>query len=526
MTDRVDLHTTRSAYGAFLPRDETSAAPYLATAVDTTCQPVFSYRNSQPSILQAAIDLIHSARQKIFVASFRLGENAINDALQTAANRLNGRVYVVTAWDDRALTRGFGELAALEDIELVDLAAIEAQNKRFEQMTKAGIFIRGHHSCHAKFVVADDERALVCSANLEASALTGARGRAVTGELGVVLQGRKRVEPLGRLFARLWKQSSGEARPGATYALRQRQPDGDLQALPAPDVDQPTVIWTYDDDARHIVETVRNIAGMADDKLVMASFSLTKLTTAPEWIIDPLSSAIARGVSVDLLVRGRNFSSHCQQAQALADLGINIFADSLTHAKGIVADGRQGAIFSANLDLDHGLLGGIEVGVCLGDGPALREIHRYLRHAMAHANMTFVPRPTQDELNIGHPARWHRRWPHGKDISVCADDGGWRRLAEAAGSTPALFAQVGEDCEIYVGGGTWRLSPGTPAARLTLIDRPCNPQQTIDVLDAWSMFAGARGDAVRSSRGFVSAVFTRTPADASASLVNDDVARL
>ena len=65
-------------------------------------------------------------------------------------------------------------------------------------MTRNGIYVRGHLNCHAKFVVADDETALVTSANLMTSALD------FTGENGDVMTDRTQVRRSARLFARLW----------------------------------------------------------------------------------------------------------------------------------------------------------------------------------------------------------------------------------------------------------------------------------------------------------------------------------
>jgi phospholipase D-like protein len=81
----------------------------------------------------------------------------------------------------QGLVRGLQELADSgdpgEENGGID-AAVQTQKKRFDQMTRNGIYVRGHLNCHAKFVVADDETALVTSTNLMTSALdfTGKTG--------------------------------------------------------------------------------------------------------------------------------------------------------------------------------------------------------------------------------------------------------------------------------------------------------------------------------------------------------------
>ena len=144
--------------------------------------------------------MISSARRKIFIASFLLGDAALLDALAAAASRLLGGVYVITQLDERRLVQGLQELADSEDPGEenggID-AAVQTQKKRFDQMTRNGIYVRGHLNCHAKFDVADDETALVTSANLMTSALD------FTGENGVVITDRAQVRRLARVFARL-----------------------------------------------------------------------------------------------------------------------------------------------------------------------------------------------------------------------------------------------------------------------------------------------------------------------------------
>lgn len=229
----------------------------------------------------------------------------------------------------------------------------------------------------------DDEHALVGTANLETSALRGSATRPITGELGLVLRGRDRVLPLSRLFARLWHESTEEARPGAAYALRQREPTKDLPVLPTPNLNDPrSIIWTHHTD-HHIAKAIRRTIHGAKRDLTLASFSLDGLTAKPEWVIEPLEGAARRGININLLVRSRMFYEHVRQVEILADMGVTIYGDSLNHAKAIIADETRGAIFSANFDLQRGLLDGVEAGLLLAEGDlAAKEVARYLQHAI------------------------------------------------------------------------------------------------------------------------------------------------
>lgn len=444
--DELDLASVRIPEGFFLDR-QTLQAPFLAaTDPDEPYQHCFTYRDSDTSIRTAAVDLIRSARRKVFVASFRIGDAEILRALLDAGQRLRGGVYVITSWTENSLRR---DLAQIEDLDDMDVAA---QHKKFDQLTRRGIALRGHEQCHAKFLVVDDERALVSSANLETSALVDQPGkRLATGEDGVVVTDRAEVNRLARLFARMWYAGcTWEVPPGGEYVLRHRDTTPSPVTVAANDR-APGAIWT-DGDEHHILHTLHEIIGLAREELLLATFGLNGIRTRPEMLLEPIRQAMAaRSLDMHLLVRARNnIADHRADTAALADLGVHIHADSGTHAKGVIADGRYGALFSANLDAAHGLYNGVEVGTRLDGLPALTEARRYLLHAMDHADRRFAARPTQQELDADLNAAWQRRWNRGPQLRITTTDHAWGVLIEAARTGPVLWEDA-EDLRLYAG---------------------------------------------------------------------------
>lgn len=465
MADELDLGALRSPDGYFLTAG-TPFSPYAASADgDPAYQHRFTYRESESSLKQAAIDLINGAQRKIFLASFRIGDRDLLNALFDAVDRLCGGVYIITSWTEASLRR---DLADLEDMDGVD---IQAQKKRFNELTRRGIALRGHEQCHAKFLVVDDDTALISSANLETSALADQPERPATGENGVVVADATEVGRLSRFFARLWYAGcTWEALPGGEYALHRRDPAPGPVAAPPP-ADGTGVIWTDGDHDEHaILAALHDVIGRARRELVLATFSLAGIREHPDLLLNPLRSAMAaHNLDVRLLVRSRNnVATHRADTAALAELGVTVYADSRTHAKGVIADGRYGALFSANFDAVHGMFDGVEVGVRLDESPALAEAERFFDHAMAHADMKFVPSPTQDELDRGLGARWKRRWPHGGRLAVRADEATWQRLVAAATTGPVLWEE-GPGLRLYLAGLAATLVPESPTGyRLVL----------------------------------------------------------
>jgi phosphatidylserine/phosphatidylglycerophosphate/cardiolipin synthase-like enzyme len=452
---QVDLGALVLDEGYFLLRQPAVARmPFLGgDEPPGSCQHVFTYAESPQAIKEAAIDVIDSAREKVFVASFLLGDTDLLDALYRAVGRLCGGVYVVSALDEKSLRRGLAETESDDDPDAADK---RAHSKRFEDMTQRGIAVRGHENCHAKFIVADDRRALVSSANL----VTRAFG--ITGENGALISDPAEAGRLGRFFARLWSSCTYEMPPGEAHTVQQRDPSDSPCAVPVPPVGPGTgLIWTYPGE-NVILATLHDIIARAERTLLLATFGLTGLTDHPELLTAPLERAIReRGVKVTMLVRSRNnMAGHRGDAATLAALGVTIYADLLNHAKGAIADEAYGALFSANFDAAHGLNSGVEVGIRLDGTPALQEAVRYFQHAMIYSDQLFDPRPAQASLDLALDAKWRKPWPLESPVRVRATASCWQAFSESA-NPPVLYLQSAKG-QIDLLAGTSRFRLGAP----------------------------------------------------------------
>ncbi|WIM99658.1 phosphatidylserine/phosphatidylglycerophosphate/cardiolipin synthase family protein [Actinoplanes oblitus] len=499
----IDLGAYRADQGFYLVGSRTGARFEQGPAEPGGYAHRFSYRGSATTIADAAVDLVRGARGKIFLASYRIGDGPLLEALYEAVDRLRGGVYVITSWDEKALRKDLPDLAPEETAH-----EVKAQLKRFDEMTRRGITVRGHPSCHAKFLVVDDRAALVSSANLETSALRGTADRAVTGESGTLLTDAGEAQLLGRFFTRMWFAGcTGEARPGDKYALKDRGVEPSPCDVPVPPVGpRAGVIWTHEDE-HGILETINDIVDRSRDELLLASYSLVGLAEQPRRLLDAIARACARGVRVSLLVRGRNLPRDLRDARMLTELGVRLFPDSLTHAKGALADGRTGALFSANFDFDHGLINGVEMGVRLDGTPALADAHRYLRHAMRNADMEYAARPSQRELAAGYPARWRKAWPLPAAVPITTDPSTWARFAAAAAHPPVLFEAQGDEVALVTARDRWLLERAGNRWRLAGQQSADDP---LSLLGRWSRAGGRRtGTEERpTTRGFADATFS------------------
>jgi hypothetical protein len=201
--------------------------------------------------------------------------------------------------------------------------------------------------------------------------------------------------------------------------------------------------------------SLHDVIGNARQQLLLASFNLNRMSDRPDLLLEPVAEAIGRGVGVKLLVRALNDRDrHRRQAGLFHDLGVQVVADDANHAKAAVADDARGLLFSANFDADFGLDpgAGIEVGARLDATPALGELARYLRHAMACASRTYVPRPTAHQLNDGLTADSPPRWPLDESIAVHCDQETWHAFRAATQQGPVIWTRrATEPIELLAG---------------------------------------------------------------------------
>jgi phosphatidylserine/phosphatidylglycerophosphate/cardiolipin synthase-like enzyme len=508
MRDRVDLGEQRVPGGYFLLRPDARPRPFAdfagGAAPNGEARHVWTYLGADSTIKEAALELIRTAREKIFIASFRIGEADLLDALYDAAARLRGGVYVISALNEKTLRAGLRETGEDASDE------VRAQNKRFENLTRAGIAMRGRDDCHAKFLVIDDTMALISSANLETNAL-GAHESRTTGENGVVLSDPDEVARLARFFTRLWYEATYEMRPGRTYTVADRATTPSPCQPALPDPSRPGALWTHHDE-QFIRLALHDIIGQARRDLVLSTFSLNRMVDQPELLLEPLERALAtRHPRVRLLARGRNnVSSHRRDAAALARLGIEVYADSRNHAKGVIADRNHGALFSANFDATHGLTSGVETGVRLAAGEPLNAALRYFEHAMEQSDLTLAVDPTVRELDERLAARWRTDWPLSHTVPVRADDESWQRLRSTARAPGAALFSRDKDgpIQLYLGDGCWQL------ARVdhdyVIEPLPASGPFSADaMLESWLESAGRNDRRPRPRIGFCPALFER-----------------
>jgi len=475
--NEIDLSRLSVPGGFFVLRDQQPRPFDWSEPTKSTWRFLGTYCNSGTPLRDSLVSMIDSAKHRVFVVSFLLGDEVVIEALLRAAERMKGGVYVITALDEDSLSRGMREIE--EDDSLPEeckkrFEQREERKKHFGRLTQGGIYVRGHSNCHAKLAIVDSHAAIIGSANFVKN------GFEWTNEACIQVNDALVVADVIRLFSDLWHRGcEWEIPPGDTYSVAERQPTESPIDPPAVDRSSDDLVWTDGPRARSLLSAIHAVIDSAAHNLVLSSYSIVGMRQSPELLIEPVANAISRGVNVRFLVRQRNaYPGQMEDLLALHDLGVEIFADTRNHAKVVVADVCDAVIFSANFDAKHGLTSGVEAGVRVTRPEVVREVCRYIDHAVAEADTHFIRNPSQLELDGRLAARWCKEWRNGKDMEVGLGEEDWRRFHYEAGHGPVLFESAAENrCDLYAGNVVLQLSTdGTASqsqhANLIATDQP------------------------------------------------------
>lgn len=443
MINRIDIGAIPLSEGYFLARPDwaqpAGQKSFACISHKTDAEFLHVHPELSTSDLKSALlELIKKARRKVFVVSFILTDKDIVQALREKADQLNGCVYVVTCLDEQRLREG------LDDDDNDPESSASRQMDCRKSLTEGGVWLRGCGECHAKYALADDEVAVVSTSNFEERPLTQG------GETGIRLSNREEVLRIGRHFTRLWHECcQWEMPPGQNHTVAQRQPEqSPCRVLQPVDGQFPGAIWT-DGDEHHVLHHLRRVIESAQKELLLATWDAVEVDRDLDLLVRPLQRAIERGVRIRMLARRRNPSPKSRYNMRLfANLGIDVFGDKTNHAKGAIADGQAGLMFSANFDLSRGLTSGIEMGVVLDQSKALADFQQYLNFAMHRATDVFVRAPSHAEMNERLFSHVKLKWPWGPSLLVHAESACWKVFSEACAEGPVLFHTTDEQSSL------------------------------------------------------------------------------
>jgi hypothetical protein len=154
--------------------------------------------------------------------------------------------------------------------------------------------------------------------------------------------------------------------------------------------------FTYLNITTNLLDEIINVINKANKYIYLSTYSIVGLKNIQE-LINAIEKAIIRGVKVSVFCRGMNYrNDHLRATEVFVKIGCNVFANYDNHSKGIISE-NEGLIFTANIDGNHGLINGFEVGYKLNEKQRIEflEFHKYL---IQNSNYIYKISPQRIEL--------------------------------------------------------------------------------------------------------------------------------
>lgn len=295
-------------------------------------------KNAVLAKMSAAVD---EAREIVCLQSFLMDDNDLMAALIRAQQR-GVRVYV----SGSAEARLGGKMAEEVDRHFSTANFIKLLEEKFRNR----VLFRSAPDLHAKFLLVDPKskqaQGFLCTQNLTEFAF------AKNPELTVKLNATQ-VRELFKVFVyHFWEHTDHEKGTGKDF----------LAVKPARRFEFPElkklVLTSPEKGRSNLKPTLREAIANAVESLVVSTFSIE----SSQEVVKDLLAKTKAGLKVTIFARKRPGNHLPLRELALA--GAEIYVEPRIHAKFLIADGKEGYLFSANYTA-QGLDSGYEVGLRL-----------------------------------------------------------------------------------------------------------------------------------------------------------------
>ncbi len=335
-----------------------------------------------PELKSLIISCIKASKRYIKICSFIVNDPDIVKCIQDRLENDDIAIFLLTQLDSKKFNSSY--LTEEEIIESRKRNPLDILGTLYD----CGAHIRAAASIHAKFFIFDGNFGILTSANITSPSLT------LNPESGITLNAEK-VKDIERLFDVIYRfgttfnhfKSAGNNKRFIIQNLEILDDDW----LPVKDHD---FLFTYDKVRNSIYESILKVIKEAKAEIILSTYSIIELSKLPEFV-EEVKIAIDRNVKMKIFCRGMNYRfDHLLNCQKLAELGCEIRGDLFNHSKGI-SNGREAIIFTANIDGNHGLKEGFEVGAYL-DSDQADALYRFMHWQFDNAPYIFEENPKRE----------------------------------------------------------------------------------------------------------------------------------
>jgi len=351
---------------------------------------LFLTQVNNEGIKRQILKLIDQSKYVLKICSFIITDKDIFNALMEKAKSHKVAIFILTQLDDSKLQNTSDLSSFITEEELKENPA-STHMYFIKTLYDNGVHVRAATTAHAKFIIADRNNAFITSANLTTPSMVQ------NTESGVYLA-RPYAENLDLLFDVIFQHGTKYIRFTSAGKRKNFVGQANISILPEqlPKTEKCLLRFTYEQLTHNLYREILDIIDSAEKYIYLSTYSIVGLEKIPEFR-SAIVRAIDRQVEIYVFCRGMNYrTDHLEGTEVLRSAGCKIYADIFNHSKGIINE-KTGMIFTANIDGNHGLINGFEVGCLLSDKQraTFLEFNKYL---MEISDYVYLPTPTRRML--------------------------------------------------------------------------------------------------------------------------------
>jgi phosphatidylserine/phosphatidylglycerophosphate/cardiolipin synthase-like enzyme len=335
---------------------------------------VYLTQEENKGLKDEIMHIIKNSNEVLKICSFIITDKEIFEAILSKAQNTNTAIFILTQLDQSKLTDLFSLIGFLTEEEIKESTSL-THLKYIKILCDNGVHVRASISVHAKFIVSDRVLGFITSANLTNGSLT------INTESGVYLDVKSSTE-LDFLFDVIFQRGTSYRQflgSEKEHKMLVVQSNITMQKEMLPLHSSSSLRYTYETLTNNLYDEIIYLIDNANQYVYISTFSIVGLESLPEFT-KAIKNSADRGVKIYIFCRGMNYRyDHLKGSQILYFCGSQLYGDVYNHSKGIINE-SQGMIFTANIDGNHGLKNGFEVGYILDEEQRKEflEIHKYL----------------------------------------------------------------------------------------------------------------------------------------------------
>jgi hypothetical protein len=358
---------------------------------------IFLTQEDNVALKNEILKIINEATSVLKICSFIITDKEIFNAILNKAKESQVAIFILTQLDSTKLENSLSLVDFITEEEIKENPA-RTHLKYIKQLYDNGIHVRASLSAHSKFIVADRTIGFITSANFTTPSLT------FNTESGVYLD-EKSSKELDKLFdviflqGTTYKQFLGTKKKGKMLVV---QSETNINSSLLPKSEHSDLRYTCENLSNNLLNEIIKIIEQANEYLYLSTYSIVGLNSIDE-LFQSIKKAIERGISVSIFCRGMNYrNDHLEGVSKLNKIGCVVYADVFNHSKGIINE-KTGMIFTANIDGNHGLNNGFEVGSILNEVQR-KEFLDFHKKLIETSFYVFKSNPTRNDLFITYIA--------------------------------------------------------------------------------------------------------------------------